>query len=267
MKKSIDKIAIAYIARGADYNWSSKIERFINSYKNNPAGVSHCLYVIFKGFESNADLEKAAFVFCTVPHKPIFLEDDNLDVGAYISWANMIEEDYICAFNTASEIVAPYWLKKLYINLGLRNVGLVGATSSYESLKSYNPTFPRFPNIHIRSSAFMINRKLFLSLVGHLKITEKHDAYNFESGRNSLTQKVLASGKQILLVGKNGRGYEPELWPLSNTFRMGKQENLLVTDNQTRDYMDAPWTTKKQFTDITWGKYIKTGETLSRKVK
>src|SRR3546814_5122769 len=66
-------------------------------------------------------------------------------------------------FNTASEILAPDWLRKLAINLAMPNVGLVGATASYESLNEFNSSFPAFPNVHIRSTAFMIDRKLFLN--------------------------------------------------------------------------------------------------------
>jgi len=52
-------IAVAYLARGADKDWLLSIERFFESYKLYQAGVKHSLYVIFKGYKCNADLEKA----------------------------------------------------------------------------------------------------------------------------------------------------------------------------------------------------------------
>jgi hypothetical protein len=207
-------------------------------------------------------LEKANTLFNGVPHKQVFLGDNSLDIGAYIEWANMIEEDLICVFNTASEILVPDWLRKLAINLALPNVGLVGATASYESLNEFNSAFPEFPNIHIRSTAFMIDRKLFLSIAEGLKIANKIDAFHFESGPKSLTRQVLAKGKEILLVGRNGRGYSPKFWATSHTFRQSTQRNLLVADNQTRNFSAFPWGKKREFVVRTWGKYIRDGQSL-----
>jgi len=252
-------IAVAYLARGADRDWLLSIERYLNSYRRNPSGIEHSLYVIFKGFTSNADLEKARAIFNSVLYKPVFLGDDHFDIGAYIEWANIIEEDKICVFNTASEILAPDWLHKFSVNLAMPNVGLVGATASYESLNEYNSTFPIFPNIHIRSTGFMIDRKFFLSIVNGIELLSKIAAFNFESGPKSLTRQVLSSGKEILLVGRNGRGYSPEFWATSHTFRQGTQNNLLIADNQTRNFTYLPWYGKSEFVIKTWGKYIREG--------
>ena len=249
-------IAVAYLARGADSNWLLSFERFINSYTRNDAGIEHSLYVIFKGFANNTDLKNGRALFNCIPHETIFLNDDTLDIGAYIEWANMIKEDLICVFNTGSEILAPNWLRKLAVNLEISNVGLVGATASYESLNELNGTFSLFPNSHIRTSAFMINRKLFLSMTEGLEISSKIDAYHFESGRKSLTRQVLAKGMEVLLVGRNGRGYSPKFWATSDTFRQGAQNNLLVADNQTRDYLALTWTQKRECIVKTWGKYL-----------
>jgi hypothetical protein len=217
---------------------------------------SYSLYVIFKGFANNTDLENARALFHCIPHEAVFLGDDSLDIGAYIEWANMIEEDLICVFNTASEILTPDWLRKLAVNLAMPNVGLVGATSSYESLSELNSAFHAFPNIHIRSTAFMIDRGLFCNITKDLRLANKIDAFHFESGPKSLSRQVLAQGKNILLVGRNGRGYSPTFWPISDTFRQGMQKNLLVADNQTRNYLALRWDEKREFVIRTWGEYL-----------
>lgn len=257
MTSSNQTIAVAYLARLADRDSLLSFKRFIDSYSRNPAGISHSLYVIFKGFENEIDLEKAKAIFNEVPHKPVFLGDDSFDIGAYIEWANIIDEDSICVFNTATEILASDWLRKLAINLAIPSAGLVGATASYESLNVLNNTFPAFPNIHIRSTAFMINRSLFLSCTDGLKLARKIDAYKFESGPQSLTRQVLAKGKDVFLVGRNGRAYSPRFWAASDTFRQGSQKNLLVSDHQTRNFTALPWTEKMEFVIRTWGKYIR----------
>ena len=249
-------IAVAYLARGANKDWLLSCERFLDSYNGYCSGAKHSLYVIYKGFSCGADLEKAKALFCSIAHESVFLGDNSFDIGAYIEWAGNIEEDLICVFNTASEILAPDWLLKLAINLAIPKVGLVGATASYESLHHLDRIIPAFPNIHIRSTAFMIDRKFFLNITKGITITTKIDAFHFESGPESLTRQVLAKGKEILLVGRNGRGYSPKFWPASDTFRRGKQNNLLIADNQTRNFSAFPWNEKREFVIRSWGKYI-----------
>lgn len=236
--------------------WYSSCERFLGSYRRCCPGVEHSLYVIFKGFPDASALDEAKNLFTGVPHTPVFLADDSFDIGAYIEWANQIDEDLICVLNTSSEILAEDWLRKLAVNLALPNVGLVGATGSYESLNELNQSFSVFPNIHIRSNAFMINRKLFCRVTKGLVIADKIDAYHFESGSQSMTRQIVAMGQEILLVGRNGRGYSPKWWPTSDIFRLGRQSNLLVTDNQTRNFSALPWSGKRECVVMTWGKYI-----------
>jgi hypothetical protein len=266
LARSNKTIAVAYLARGADKNWFVSFERFLDSYITNHPGISHNLYVIFKGFEHDTDLKKSKLLFSKIPHNPIFLGDQNFDIGAYIEWANMIEEDLICVLNTASEILSLDWLRKLYINLTLPNVGLVGATGSYESINQFNNSFPLFPNLHIRSTGFMIDRKFFLKITDGLKIITKVDAFHFESGPKSLTRQVMASGKEIFLIGRNGRSYSPKFWASSNTFRQGTQNNLLIADNQTRNFSALPWVAKREFVNRTWGEFIKGSQMLKLEI-
>lgn len=249
-------IAVAYLARGSDINWLSSFEQFLNSYERHQAGCKHSLYVIYKGFKNSDDLEKAASLFTRIPHEPVYLGDDKFDLGAYIEWANMIEEDLICVLNTSSEILGPDWLYKLAVNLLLPNVGLVGATASYESLKELNRKFPGFPNIHIRTNAFMIDRVLFCNLTEGVRIGDKEDAWLLESGPRSLTRQVLEKGQEVLLVGNNGRAYSPKFWATSHIFRQGKQENLLVSDNQTKYFLSLPWSGKMILISSAWGNCI-----------
>ncbi len=262
MNSSIGTIAVAYLARGADESWRSSCERFLDSYHKHCPGIEHSLHVLFKGFPNIGVLDEAKNLFDGVCHAPVFLDDDRFDVGAYIEWANQVEEDVVCVLNTASEILAEDWLLKLAVNLALPNVGLVGSTGSYESMSELDKAFPKFPNIHIRSNAFMIDRKLFCRITRGLVIANKIDAYHFENGLQSMTRQVLAMGKGVLLVGRNGRGYSPKFWATSDTFRQGTQKNLLVADNQTRAFSALPWSKKKEFVFRTWGKYI-TGKLLT----
>lgn len=253
MDSPVVTIAVAFLARGAGEDWRGSCERFLNSYRKRSPGVEHSLYVIFKGFVDAVALDQARNLFSVVHHTAVFLDDDKLDIGAYVEWANKIDEDLICVLNTPSEILAENWLQKLAVNLALPNIGIVGATGSYESLNELNRSFPIFPNIHIRSTTFMIDRKLFCRITKGLVIAAKIDAYFFESGPQSMTRQILTMGREILLVGRNGRGYSPRWWPTSDTFRQGTQSNLLVGDKQTRAFTALPWPEKRKFALMSWG--------------
>jgi hypothetical protein len=98
--------------------------------------------------------------------------------------------------------------------------------------------FDPFPNYMIRTNAFMIEGKT-LNALNYPPVKTKRDAYLFESGKHGLTKRILAMGRKVLVVGKDGNAYEKEHWNESGTFHQGLQENLLVADNQTNDYQYA----------------------------
>ena len=112
--------------------------------------------------------------------------------------------------------------------------------------------YDEFPAPHLRTNAFMIRRDLMARLrVGKIRI--KNDAHRFESGKQSLTQQVLAMGLKVIVVGRDGQAYEKEEWPRSETFLRGNQENLLISDNQTRQYEEASPAMKVTWSRLGWG--------------
>lgn len=256
MNKQAPKIAVAFLARGADPDWRISFKRFIHSYRGHNAGIRHALYVLYKGFSGKRDLGVATRLFRQVSHVPMHLPDVGFDIGAYRTWANEVDHDVICVLNTHSEILSDAWLLKLAANLQVPNVGLVGATGSFESLNELNRLFPAFPNPHVRSTAFMMERALFCQLTKGLVLSQKIHAWAFESGRNSLTRRVAAMDLGLRVVGRNGRGYSPPWWPTSDTYRQGTQPNLLVGDNQTRYFAGLPWQERATVVFRTWGNYL-----------
>ncbi len=248
-------IAVIYLARGAGDDCIGRIERFVRSYEQFPAGIDHSLYVVYKGFSGGAELARARTVFSAVEHRALETEDRSLDVGAYLDAAREIRDEQVCFFNTNSEVVCSAWLAKLSVNLNQPRVGLVGATGSFETLCDLDSVFPAFPNVHVRSNAFMLDRELFCSAFAGAVIRDKMDTYLVESGPDSLTQRVLSYDLNVLIVGRNGRGYPPRWWPTSDTFRQGAQTNLLIADNQTRNFAVASWNEKRRIVQRTWGPY------------
>lgn len=250
-----ENVAVFYLARGADENSSIKFSRFVHSYVGYDSGVSHSLNIIFKGFSSIGHLRAAERHFSAVEHTAIYLDDIGFDLGAYRTAALQAEERYLCFLSTSSWINAEGWLLKLSTYLCRPEVGLVGAAGNYESAVG---GLGDFPNPHLRTTGFMIRREDFLNAFKHRDILDKSAAYSLEHGDDSLTVQSLRNGLQTLVIGRNGRGYEPYFWPISDTFRQGNQENLLIRDGQSESYEQADRHEKSRLFALSWG----TGELL-----
>ena len=265
MAKAVADIAVAFLVGGATTGSYPTCERFLASYRRCAPGVGHSLYVIFR----DADvLDKARDLFTSVRHELVFLGDESVDggdIGACIEWARQIEERRLCILKTTSEILSDEWLRKLAVNLALPNVGLVGATGSYESRSESTNSRPVFPNPHIRLNAFMIDRQALCRIRSEQVTPTRLDSSDWESGRHSLTRQVLAMKREILVVGRNGRGYSPQWWPTSDTFQQGTQSNLLVADQQTRDFAALRWSEKRAVVLRTWGRYFGAEDLISKK--
>lgn len=144
-----------------------------------------------------------------------------------------------------------------YIKLTIKYLFKKNSNSNINKRLLYQKeTYGEFPNPHIRSNGFMISRELLLNLFGDYKVKTKNDAFKFESGIESLTRRVWKLGMQALLVDKDGVAYDVKDWPKSNTFRLGAQENLLMNDNQTRNYDNFSDQEKLVHSWISWGNDI-----------
>jgi hypothetical protein len=255
-------IALIYLARGAEPDHLARFNAFLDSYRRFSSGADHTLFVIFKGFQDDAQRAAACGLFAGCNATAIFAADDTFDIGAYAEALPQIPHDRICFLNTNSEILCEGWLAKLAVNLDQPRVGIVSATASFESLAVLDSRFPRFPNVHLRSNAFMMNREHAIDILPAFNIQEKKDAFLAESGPDSITRRIFAMGLMARVVGRNGRGYQPASWALSDTFRRGLQGNLMVHDNVTRTFERSPWQDKKSLTAQTWGQHMHSRGTM-----
>jgi hypothetical protein len=112
-------------------------------------------------------------------------------------------------------------------------------------------SFKPFPNHHIRTNGFMLSRRS-LEAVRWPRVRSKRDAYLLESGRRSLTQQLLRQGLRAVVVGRDGVGYDTDQWISSNTFWQADQGNLLIDDNQTRQYRDGDEQTRSRLSLYAW---------------
>jgi len=176
----------------------------------------------------------------------------------------------LCFLNSYSVVLADNWLGHLARAAELPEVGLVGATGSWETqaklvhgsamhwayqlakLRAKWRDFPHFPNPHIRTTAFMLERQTALELELD-RVHDKYAAYLLESGRRSITRQIQERGLRAVVVGRDGRACDVEEWPGSHTYRAGEQKNLLVADNRTDDWQRATPEMRRRLSRHAWG--------------
>lgn len=258
-----NNFTVAYLINGDEQNIEESIVNFSSSYMKYSSGIEHELYLLIKNRQKN-NLDKIindSFVDCNYKIMPV--DNEGFDIGAYYQFAKQVDAKYIFLINTNSFLLTNNWLKKVSIGIE-KDIDLVGTSASYEQLKLKNKNdnnfFAKFPNPHIRTNGFMIKRKLFIDIVNNYlnEIQKKNfltklDTYRFESGKIGLTSYLLNNNFKISLIGANGRLYDVKNWPVSNTFRLNEQENLLISDRQTRFYDSLQYQKKKYFNYISWG--------------
>jgi hypothetical protein len=243
------RIALFYLARGADEGFLEMANRFAGSYRRFPPGVAHRLVLILKGFASEKAMNSVRHAFANLPFEEAHTSDDAFDLGAYRDAVSRVDCGRAAFLNTGSEPLSANWLAKLDAALNLPGIGVAGATGSFEA----GVGGCEFPNVHVRTNAFMMPAPLAREILGELRIVDKRDAHLAEHGLYSLTRKIIRRGLAAVIVGANGRAYAPEWWSGSRTFRQGDQANLLVADNQTRRWDEMTWPERKASFDATWG--------------
>ena len=261
-------------------NGIEPFHNFIKSYLENSAGVDHELLILYKGFTGKTDILPYENVLSDVPHSLLEIADRGFDLRSYFVAAEACRNKYCCFINSFSVILDKDWLLKLYKNISQPGVGLVGVTGSWGSMghgliiktraKSYMSKLKRalfkypkkilvsiyflpFPNHHIRTNGFMIRCSTMQKIRRGMLLT-KIQTYMLESGRHGITRQVEEMGLKSLIVGRGGRGYEKDEWGISNTFWHGEQENLLISDNQTRKYDSGDLKWKQKWERFAWGK-------------
>jgi hypothetical protein len=278
-------ICVVHLVRAQ--NGIEPLGQFLSSYHKHGAGIGHDLLLALKGFprgERDAEFER---LLDASQVERIFLPDWGYDISAYFRVAEARRGPrHFCFLNSFSEVLADDWLLKLYDASASRSAGVVGATGSYQGFhkdwksipnrdrfsarSSWKSRLlalpfveemnelgnrmlsPEFPNPHVRTNGFLIERETMLALHPRVTLTKRH-SYGFESGWNSMTRQILGMNKSVHIVGRDGTVYDIDEWKHSDTFWQGEQKNLLVSDRQTKRYQVLDPEAREVFRRYAWG--------------
>jgi hypothetical protein len=270
-------LAVLYLWRGEDGGFDAGT-KFLETYHAFVPGCAHELVILLKGWAGVSNFDRARDAARAHAARTIELPDDGYDFGAYFRAARGVEHEFVCFLNTHSRIAAEGWLGKLRQAAGRADVGAAGATGSWGTLtpRPYGPgvsvpglaiwplrvatligRFPLFPNPHLRSNALMMRRERFLAFAEGVAVpVRKSDVHFLESGRGSLTAFLRARGLRPIVVGADEQTFDPPDWMASGTFRVPGQSNLMVTDNQTRNYGTADRHMRRILEFAAWGETL-----------
>jgi hypothetical protein len=234
-------------------------EQFVGSYREHQAGTAHRLVVALAGPDGDRDPWRRAFA--TVEHEEIEC-GEGVDLDHYRAAAERVVAERHCFVNTVSVVLADGWLGHLERALLTPGVGMVATTGSYESpnavrpwpLSKRRPGYESFPNPHLRTNGFALERELLIDLDWPAGMS-REQSLGLEAGTRSLTRQVHERGLATLVVGRDGVAYPPERWRESATFRSGGQENLLLSDNRTRHYQEAGPLTRRGLAWLAWHRW------------
>ncbi|WP_392544870.1 hypothetical protein [Oryzobacter telluris] len=228
------------------------VEQFADAYRRHDPGCPHRLLVLLSGIRADRAPQHLV-ALQGIEYDAMEVPRSTIDLQSYRVAAAEVQTRRLCFLNSHSAPVSDGWLRRLDEAWRAPGVGLVGATGSWESMGNARPwrRWPEFPNAHLRTNAFLIERDLMTSLWWPT-VTSKHRAWELESGRRSLTRQVQSRDLGVFVVGREGV-FAPEQWAVSHTFRSGGQSNLLVADNRTRQWAEADSRTREHLSTLAWG--------------
>ena len=274
-------VTVVFLARGAD-NGEQSCTAFFATYDRHPAGIAHALLVVLKGWRNSSHAAPVSHMAKRRKASVLEFPDDGFDLGAYFRAISSVKTEWVCFLNENSRIVADDWLSKLYVAADHKDVGAAGSTASWESgyrnaVNAFRQQgrplvrriltmiysalhYPRFPNPHIRSNAFIVRTSLFREFAGQRKIpSKKRHAHLLESGKAGLSAFICRCGYELVVVDAKGKAYRSREWRDSRTFRTDQPVSVLVEDNQTRFFASADPATRESLQDAAWGSELKAG--------
>lgn len=250
---NIDVVYLAYLNEEAHYT-IDVIKNFFNTYKKFQAGIDYSLIIIAKNWTDKNLYSQLCSMAKEYKAKIIDLPDDGWDIGAYYRVAKILKSQYILFLGSSTLIMSNNWLSKLYSPfIKDKSIQLVGAMGSLEA-----GHYREFPNPHIRTCSFMIKRTFLLEYASKHKFPiTKDDTYEFEHGKDSITNFILNKGYKAVVVNSDGEIFEPGNWAFSKTFRYPNEWKTILADKLSAYYYACTPKIKILSEELTWGKTIK----------
>lgn len=128
-------MSVVHLVRAS--NGIGPYKTFIESLKGSSPGVDYELILAMKGFKDALEAEPFMDLVHDLKPKTVFVPDIGFDLDVYFEVATRLQRDRYCFLNSFSRILTPNWLENLEKAIQMPGVGVVGATGSWGSTRSY----------------------------------------------------------------------------------------------------------------------------------
>lgn len=216
------------------YFYRPWVLRFARKFVEFPPRSPHRLILI----NSNNGLDdEVRGAFGDIPHEVVDYNGTGYDIGAHQHLARQLDpEEWLMCFSSYAWFRQHGWLEEYVKAREIYGDTLYGAMAS----KQYR--------LHVRGTGFMCKAKHIQEYP--VTVTTKVESFDFESGPNSLTMRMLAKG-EIYLVTPTGIHTSGNMRLIPNGFRSGDQSNTFVYDKHSDYYDNAPQSEKDDLRKIT----------------
>jgi hypothetical protein len=124
------------------------LREFAQALRAHEPGVDHTLVLAMKGFASTSQARPYLEEVADLEPKVLFFADSGLDLGVYFAAAARLRSERYCFVNSYSRPLVAGWLAKLDAALARPGAGLVGATGSWASSRSWMAHSAGLPNAY-----------------------------------------------------------------------------------------------------------------------
>ena len=264
------KLIVLYLSSA--YTNIENLNNFIKYYKKFRPGIKHDLIICFKNL-SLKELKRRKKILRKIKYKEFVdpsLKNDH-EWGSIGRVSEKYNPSVIFYMNDYSYPVKKNWLRIIASKFKKKRIiGCSGSMSSWANnsyFRNYKDDYftyfykyfyfnlfiPRFPNPHLRANGLLFHSSDYISFIKNRKIATKKNSLILESGYKSFTNFFKKINYEILVVNSDGKLFDEKKWKNSNTFAFKKQEKLLISDKDTRDYLNLNSKLKKKKQIMHWG--------------
>ena len=264
------RIIVLYLS--SKYTKIINLKNFITNYKKFKPGFKHELIVCFKNLDLK-ELKKRKKMLKKIKHKE-YIDPSTKNDHEWGSISRVSQEfnpSIIFYMNDYSYPVKNNWLKIIASKYKKKRIiGCSGSMSSWASnsyYRHYKDNYfiyfykyfyfklfiAKFPNPHLRANGLLFHTSDYLNFINDKKIETKINSLILESGHKSFTNFFKSKKYEILVVNSDGKLFDEKKWKNSNTFAFKNQEKLLISDKDTRDYLNLNIKQKKKKQIMSWG--------------
>jgi hypothetical protein len=128
-------VCVVHVVRAL--NGPAPFRAFVHALRGCPPGIGYELVLAFKGFASPEQAQPYLDDARGLPANAMFFPDTGFDLGVYLAAAARLRRERYCFLNSYSEPLSEGWLARLDTALDLGDVGIAGASGSWNSSRSW----------------------------------------------------------------------------------------------------------------------------------